>query len=50
MSGQETPNAKGRHWSEKEDALLAMGKFNNAINEYDNAIKINPRPSYHRSH
>ncbi|MCX6676839.1 MAG: tetratricopeptide repeat protein [Methanothrix sp.] len=45
MSVQETPDAKKRDWREKGDALLAKGKYNDAIKAYDKAIKINPRLS-----
>jgi tetratricopeptide (TPR) repeat protein len=45
MSVQETPDAKKRDWREKGDALLAKGKYNDAIRAYDKAIKINPRLS-----
>jgi predicted negative regulator of RcsB-dependent stress response len=38
MSVQETPYAKKRDWREKGDALLAKGKYNDAIRAYDKAI------------
>jgi predicted negative regulator of RcsB-dependent stress response len=35
MSVQETPDGKKRDWREKGDALLAKGKYNDAIKAYD---------------
>lgn len=45
MSVQETSDDKKRDLRTKGDALLARGKYKDAIKAYDKAIKINPQLS-----
>lgn len=45
MSVQKTSDDKKRDWRAKGDALLARGKYKDAVKAYDKAIAINPQLS-----